>query len=179
MEHLAEIALLREQPTKAFLRMRRKWEDDQDFSRSQWELVARYAEKGCEQHGFSSASEFPSREAFAQVLEAFLGVWSLRSGANLQLDYFYRRQLSFSKSSQPDSRTLAEVVQSIIVDLRESSGATRPLYAARILTVALDQEHLERGANVHRGLRQFLPCLYRLAARGTGWPSSARSGGNR
>jgi hypothetical protein len=82
------------------------------------------------------------------------------------LDYFYRRQLIFSKSSQSDPRTLAEVVQSIVVDLRESSGATRPLYAPRILTVALDQEHLERGANVHRALRQFLPCLYRLAARG-------------
>ena len=98
------------------------------------------------------------------MLEAFLAVWSLRSGANPQLDYFYRRQ--FSKSSQSDPRTLAAVVQSILVDLRESSGATRPLYAARNLTVALDQEHLERGANVHLVLRPFLPCLYRLAARG-------------
>src|SRR5262249_10929067 len=39
LEHLAEIALLREQPTKALLRMRRKWEDDQEFSRSEWELL--------------------------------------------------------------------------------------------------------------------------------------------
>jgi hypothetical protein len=160
LDHLAEIALLREQPTKALLRMRRKWEDDQEFSRSEWELLARYAEKGCEQHGFSSDSELPSRESFAQVLEAFLAVWSLRSAANPQLDRFYRCHLNFSGSER---RTLAEVVQSIIVDLRESSGATRHLYAARILTVALDQEHLERGANVHLALRPFLPCLYRLA----------------
>jgi hypothetical protein len=64
--------------------MRRKWEDDQDFSRWKWELLARYAEKGCEQHGFSSDS-LGSRESFAQVLEPFLAVWSLRSGANPQL----------------------------------------------------------------------------------------------
>lgn len=163
LEHLAEIALLREQPTKALLRMRSKWEDDQEFSRSEWELLARYAEKGCNQHGFSSDSELPSRESFAQVLEAFLAVWSLRSGADPQLERFYRCHLTFSGS---DRRTLAEVVQSIIVDLRELSGATRPLDAARILTVALDQEHLERGANVHLALRPFLPCLYRLAASG-------------
>jgi len=56
--------------------MRRKWEGDQEFSRSEWELLARYAEKGCEQHGFSS--QLPSRESFAQVLEAFLAVLSLR-----------------------------------------------------------------------------------------------------
>jgi hypothetical protein len=124
--------------------------------------LARHAEKGCKQHGFSSDSELPSRESFAQVLEAFLAVWSLRSGADPQLDRFYRCHLIFSGSER---RTLAEVVQSIIVDLRESSGATMPLDAARILTVALDQEHLERGANVHLALRPFLPCLYRLAAR--------------
>jgi hypothetical protein len=64
LEHLAEIALLREQPTKALLRMRRKWEGDQEFSRSGWELLARYAEKGCEQHGFSSDRELNLREGF-------------------------------------------------------------------------------------------------------------------
>ena len=45
-------------------------EDDQEFSRYEWELLARYAEKGCEQHGFSSDSELPIRESFAQALEA-------------------------------------------------------------------------------------------------------------
>ena len=137
-------------------------EDDQEFSRYEWELLARYAEKGCEQHGFSSDSELPIRESFAQVLEAFLAVWSLRSGAHPQLDRFYRCHLI----SGSERRNLAEVVQSIIVDLRNSSGTTRPLHAARILTVALDQEHLEPGANVRLALRPFLPCLYRLAARG-------------
>jgi hypothetical protein len=153
LEHLAEIALLREQPTKALLRMRRKWEDDQDFSRSEWELLARYAEKGCEQHGFSSDSELP-RESFAQLLEALLVVWSLRSRANPQLDNYYRRLLEHSQS---DRYTLPEVVQGTILDLRESSGTTRPVYAARCLKVALDQEQLEPGANVHRALRPFLP----------------------
>src|SRR5215471_20598822 len=52
LEHLAEIALLREQPTKALLRMRRKWEDDQEFSRSEWELLARYAEKDASSMAF-------------------------------------------------------------------------------------------------------------------------------
>jgi hypothetical protein len=32
--------------------------------------------------------------------------------------------------------------------------------------LALGQEQLERGASVHGALRPFLPCLYRLAARG-------------
>src|SRR5215831_13751481 len=52
---------LLERPTEALLGMRRKWEDHQEFSRAEWEVLARYAEKGCEQHGFSS-DESPSRE---------------------------------------------------------------------------------------------------------------------
>jgi hypothetical protein len=50
--------------------MRRKWEEDQEFSRAEWDVLARYAETGCEHHGFSSDQELPSRESFAQVLEA-------------------------------------------------------------------------------------------------------------
>jgi hypothetical protein len=165
LDDLVEIRDLLEQPTEALLGMRRKWEDDQEFSRAEWDVLARYAEKGCEQHGFSSDDELPGCESFAQLLEAFLAVWSLRSGANPQLDRFYRGHL-VSSSSQSERYTLAEIVQSIIVDLRESPSPTRPLYAARNLKVALDQEQLERGANVHRALRPFLPCLYRLAARG-------------
>jgi len=67
---LVEIRDLLEQPTEALLRMRRKWEDDQEFSRAERSVLARYVEKGCEQHGFSSDSELPSRESFAQVLES-------------------------------------------------------------------------------------------------------------
>jgi len=163
LDDLVEIRDLLEQPTEALLGMRRKWEDDQESSRSEWDVLARHAEKGCEQHGFSSDHELPRDESFAQVLEAFLAVWSLRSGANPQLDNFYRRHLEHSHSER---HTLPAVVQSIIADLRGSLATTRPLYAARSLKVALDEEQLEGGANVHRALRPFLPCLYRLAARG-------------
>ena len=45
---LVEICDLLEQPTEALLRMRRKWEDDQEFSRAEWSVLARYVEKGCE-----------------------------------------------------------------------------------------------------------------------------------
>jgi hypothetical protein len=68
--------------------------------------------------------------------------------------------------SQSERHALPAVVQSIIADLRGSSGTTRPLHAPRSLKVALGQEQLERGASVHGALRPFLPCLYRLAARG-------------
>ena len=170
LDDLVEIRDLLEQPTQALLRMRRKWEDDQEFSRAEWDVLARYAEKGCEQHGFSSDSELPGCESFAQLLEAFLAVWALRSGANSQLDSFYLPNLC---GRQSDRSTLPEVVQHIIVGLRESSGTTMPLYAARNLKVALGQEQLERGANVHGALRPFLPCPYRLAARGH-WLSEQR-----
>ena len=163
LDDLGEIRHLLEQPTEALLRMRRKWEDDQELSRAEWSVLARYLEKGCEQHGFTSDSELPSRESFAQVLEAFLAVWSLRSGANPELDNLYRNHLEYSPSER---HTLPAVVQSIITDLRESSGSTRPIYAPRSLRLALGQEQLERGASVHGALRPFLPCLYRLAARG-------------
>jgi hypothetical protein len=39
------------------------------------------------------------------------------------------------------------------------------MYAARNLRVALDFEQLEGSANVHRALRPFPPCFYRLVAR--------------
>jgi hypothetical protein len=128
-DDLVKIDDLLEQPTEAWLGMRRKWEDDQELSRAEWDVLVRYAEKGCEQHGFSSDSGLPSRESFAQLLEAFLAVWSLRSGENPQLDNFYRRHLEHSQS---DRYTLPEVVQAIIVDIRQSSGTTGTLYAARL-----------------------------------------------
>ena len=80
-----------------------------------------------------------------------------------ELDKLYRNHLEYSPSER---HTLPAVVQSIITDLRESSGSTRPIYAPRSLRLALGQEQLERGASVHGALRPFLPCLYRLAARG-------------
>jgi len=50
--------------------MRRKREEDQEFSRANWDVLARYVEEDCEQHGFSSDQELPSYESFAQALEA-------------------------------------------------------------------------------------------------------------
>jgi hypothetical protein len=161
LEDLVEIRDLLEQPTEALLRMRRMWEDDQEFSRAEWDVLARYVEKGCEQHGFSSDSELPGiLRASARSVPR---VVSLGSSANPQLDKFYRGNFEHRQSER---HTLPAVVQSIIADLRGSPGATRPLYATRNLKVALDHEQLEGGANVHRALRPFPPCLYRLAARG-------------
>ena len=90
LDDLVKIHDLPEQPTEALLRMRRKREDDQEFIRAQWDVLARYAEKGCEQHGFSSDSALPSRESFANCSKRSSPYARLRSDTNPQLDNFGR-----------------------------------------------------------------------------------------
>jgi hypothetical protein len=159
-------------PTEALLRIRRKWEDNQELTRAEWTVLAQYAEAGCEQ--LSSDPELPSRESFAQVLEAFVAVWSLRLHVTSDIDRYYLGNLSgwtdqdkaLRTGGQPDPEIVPAVVRRMIRDLRESSGNARPSHAARNLYVALRDERLQGAASLHRALVPFLPCLYRVAARG-------------
>ena len=160
-------------PTEALLRIRSKWEDNQELSRAEWTVLAQYVESGCEQ--LSSNPELPSRESFVQVLEAFLAVWSLRVHATSEMDRYYLGNLSgwtdqrdrgLGTHGQPDPEIVPTVVRRTIQDLRESPAAARPSHAGRNLYVALRDEQLRDGVSIHRALLPFLPCLYRLAARG-------------
>jgi hypothetical protein len=114
------------------------------------------------------------RESFAQVLEAFLAVWSLRSGANPQLDKLYCNHLEHSQSER---HTLPAVVQSIIADLRGSSGTTRPLYAPRSLRLRSVRNSWSAAPVSMVRCGRF--CRTSIASRpATGWPNSARFAGS-
>ncbi len=164
---------LLEQPTEALLRIRHKWVSNLPLTRAEWTVLAQYAQSGCEE--LSSDPELPSRESFADVLEAFLAVRSLRLAGAPEMDRYYLGNLSgwtdeSDKSPrgavQPHPEVVPAVVRRIMQDLRESPGSARPSFAARNLYVALRDERLEGADSLNRALVPFLPCLYHLAARG-------------
>ncbi len=161
------------QPTEALLRIRHKWANNLQLTRAEWTVLAQYAQNGCEE--LSSDPELPSRESFADILEAFLAVRSLRLHATSELDRYYLGNVSGwmdqsdrvpRGASQPDPEIVPTILRRMIQDLRESSVSARPSFAARNLYVALRDERLEGADSLNRALVPFLPSLYRLAARG-------------
>jgi hypothetical protein len=158
-------------PTETLLGIRGKWKRNEEITRVEWMVLTQYAEQGCER--LSSYPELPSRESFAQVLEAFLAVWSLHGASDM--DRYYLGNLSgwsdeemqrVRTQGQPDPEIVPRVVRQMIRDLRESPATGRPAYAARNISVAVRDERFEGAVSLHSALLPFFPCLYGLAARG-------------
>ncbi|MGH9689224.1 MAG: hypothetical protein ACRD5K_19320, partial [Candidatus Acidiferrales bacterium] len=173
MDDRLETADLLADPGKALLTIRRKWENHQELTRAEWTVLAQYAQSGCEE--LSSDPELPSRESFAQVVEAFLAVRSLRVHVAPQNDGYYLGNLSGWAdqadrtpygSGEGDLDIIPVIGQRIIRDLRESAGTARPSFVARNLYVALRDERLKGADSLNQALMPFLPRLYLLAARG-------------
>lgn len=173
MDDRLETTALLGQPTEALLRIRRKWENNLELTRAEWTVLAQYVQSGCEE--LSSDPELPRRESFAQVLEAFLAVRSLRLHAAPEKDDYYLGNLSGWTDQGDrtprggggrDPEIIAVIIRRMVQDLRETSASERPSFAARNLYVALRDERLKGADSLNRALAPFLPRLYHLAARG-------------
>lgn len=160
-------------PTAALLRVRRKWEDNQQLTRAEWTVLAQYVQSGCDE--LSSDPELPGRESFARLLEAFLAVRELRlGGGGPRLDHYYLSNLTgwtqqseeVLKGGPQATEIVRSVVKRGIWNLRDVPGFSRPPFAGRNLYVAIRDEPLESVDSLNRVLQPFLPCLYGLAARG-------------
>jgi hypothetical protein len=159
-------------PTAALFGIRKKWEDNQQLTRAEWIVLGQYVQSGCDKP--SSDPELPTRESFAQLLEALLAIRELRHHHIPELDHYYVTNLS--GSTEQGDRILtggpeaAEIVPAgmrrMIQDLRNVPGAARYPFIGRNVYVALRDERLESVDSLNRALRPFLPVLYRIAARG-------------
>jgi hypothetical protein len=161
------------EPTKALLRIRQKWTNNLELSRAEWTVLAQYAQNGCE--NLTADPELPSRQSFADILEAFFAVRSLRQRAAPEKDRYYLGNLSgwtdrgdtvARGGIEGEPETIAVIIRRMAQDLKESSGGERPSFAARNLYVALRDEQLKGAEGLNHALTPFLPSLYRLAARG-------------
>lgn len=173
MDDRLETTSLLAQPTETLLMIRRKWENNLELTRAEWTVLAQYVQSGCEE--LSSDPELPSRESFAQILEAFLAIRSLRRHAAPEMDDYYLGNLSGwadkgggtsrgGSVREPDM--IPVVIRRMVQDLRESSASERPSFVGRNLYVALRDERLKGVESLHRTLAPFLPRLYQVAARG-------------
>ena len=160
------------QPTEALLKIRRKWENNLDLTRAEWSVLAQYVQLGCEE--LSVDPELPSRESFAQVLEAFLALRTVWVHPASVKDRYYLGNLSGWRDrvdstggvGEREAEIIPVVIQRMVKDLRELPTCERPSFSARNLTVALRDERLKGADSLNRALAPFLPRLYQLAARG-------------
>ena len=167
-----ETADLLADPTAALLGIRRKWEANQQLTRAEWTVLGQYVQAGCDNP--SSDPELPSRESFAQLLEALLAVRALRHNHAPELDHYYVGNLSgmteqrekILTAGQQGAEIVPAVVRRMIHDLRDSPGVARPPFAGRNIYVALRDERIEGADSLNRVLLSFLPVLYRVAVRG-------------
>ena len=167
-----ETADLLADPTAALLGIRRKWEANQQLTRAEWTVLGQYVQGGCDNP--SSDPELPSRESFAQLLEALLAVRALRLHHAPELDHYYVGNLSgwteqgekILTGGQQGAEMVPAVVRRMIHDLRNSPGVARPPFAGRNIYVAMRDERIEGADSLNRVLLPFLPVLYRVAVRG-------------
>src|ERR1700683_2394992 len=132
-----ETADLLANPTAALLGIRRKWTQNQQLTRAEWSVLGQYIQGGCDTP--SSDPELPSRETFAQLLEALLAVRSLRRHLSPELDHYYLSNLSgWTPQSEivlngglQGAEIVTAVTRRMIEDLRNSPGTARPPFAGR------------------------------------------------
>jgi hypothetical protein len=167
LDHRLEVADLQKSAAESLWNVRRKWDQKQGLSHAEWLFLAQYVQVGCEE--LSEDPEHPKLESFAQVLEAFLAVRSLRVDRGVELDRYYLGNLVTDGSTlnerQLDPEVVPKVTGKLIHELRQSQ-APKPVSCARNFYVALRDETLPGVAAINEALSPYLPTLFRLGARG-------------
>src|SRR2546428_768413 len=166
LEDRLEVTELLRHPTETLLGVRQKWEQERLLSRAEWIVLAPYVQLGCE--GNYEDQELARKDSFADLLEAFLAVMTLRVAGAPQRDPYYLGNLGSRPLGKQalETETLTESVKALIRELRGPGSVTRPLFAGRNLYVALRDENLEDVAAVNQVLLPYLRTLYGFAARG-------------
>ena len=167
LDYRLEVADLQKGAAESLWNVRRKWEQKQGLSHAEWLFLAQYVQVGCEE--LAEDPEHPKLESFAQLLEAFLAVRSLRVDRGVELDRYYLGNLATDGSTlnqrQLDPEVVPKVTGNLIQELRQSR-APKPVSCARNFYVALRDETLPGIAPINDALSPYLPTLFRLGARG-------------
>ncbi len=169
LDHRLEVANLQRNAAESLWSIRRKWERRQGLSHAEWLLIARYVRAGCEE--LAEDPDRPRAESFAQVLEAFLAVRTLRVDRGVALDKYYLGNLEPANGApwnerQLDPDVVPKVIARLTQELRSAERPARPVFCGRNLYVALRDETLPGFAAINDALSCYLPTLFRMAARG-------------
>jgi hypothetical protein len=169
LDYRLEVADLQKSSAESLWNVRRKWEQKQGLSHAEWLFLAQYVQVGCEER--AEDPEHPTPESFAQVLEAFLAVRSLRVDRGVELDKYYLGNLGLTDGAtlnqrQLDPEVVPKVTGSLILELRQSNGTKKQIFSGRNFYVALRDETLPGVVAINDALSPYLPTLFRLGARG-------------
>jgi len=168
LDYRVEVAELQERPTEAMWTIRQKWETKQALSRAEWIFLAQYIPIACEEVTANPAK--PDLQAYIAVLEAVLAVRALRRGSRAALDRFYLENIGVSgavpvKELEQHPEIAAEAIGNVVQQLRAAAIA-KPVFAGKLLYVALRDEEVDGIVALNRALDPYLATLFRLAARG-------------
>src|SRR5271165_5714921 len=110
------------------------------LSRAEWIFLAHHIQVACEE--LTGDPLAPRGECFAVLLEAVLGVRSLRAGRGTELDRYYLGNLinRVWNERQLDPDLAPEVVRGLIEECRASRTCKRAAPAGRCFYVAIRDE---------------------------------------
>ena len=164
-----EVAELQRSAKKSMWEIRRKLEQNRNFSRAEWVFLSQYIQIACEE--VSEDPAMPTPAAFATLLEAVLAVRGLRRNRGVELDRYYlsnignEQEASFNER-QVDPDLVPRVTARWVQQLRGSASVPRPTFAGRNFYVALRDEELPDIVALNGVLRPHMETLFRLGARG-------------
>jgi hypothetical protein len=168
-----ELANLLIEPTESLLKIRGKAEAKLPLALAEWTLVAYYCAKGAESFTSTEQGQL-SYESLAEILEAFLAVYSIAQRRKKHsLDFFYLmtlpedKQVAAKEADAVDSDDLRRVVTRTIQMLRDSAHKRRrPILAVRSLYTLLDEEKFSNIEKLNDVLWPYWNALWRVCARG-------------
>lgn len=170
-EDRLEVAELLSDATKSLAQARRKIEAGYSLSRSEWIVVAYFAQQGTEQYS-NLASTYPvSGETMRGILEAFLAAYKIRRPTKAVDDAKYLGNLPILSEEGEDvlnrkGLAVCAVVERLIQRVSEPDFYRWPQFAARNLYELLEEEHFPNIEALNSALKPSWSALWRAAARG-------------
>jgi hypothetical protein len=172
-ENRLEIVDLLEDSTKSLREMRQKVLDGNPLSQAEWAVLAHFVQQGIEAITFRLLNTL-TRQALAEVLEAFLAAYELRAEPDQGKNSYYLKNLIYQVERSMGSKQRAVTAEFVRRVVRENVGYLSnpetsqrvPLYAGRNLYVLLEEEQFKSIDALNDALRPHWLALWKLAARG-------------
>jgi hypothetical protein len=170
-EDRLEVAELLTDATKTLAQARKKIEAGYALSRSEWIVVAYFAQQGSERYSNLTPRYPVSNETAKGILEAFLAAYKIRRPGKTSHDAKYLGNLPNadwrrSRGSKQKGSRCSTVVERFIQMMSEPDPDRWPQFAARNLYELLEEEHFPNIEALNRALKPYWPALWRAAARG-------------
>ena len=173
-EERLEFVNLLSEPTDSLVKIRGKVDAKLPLSQAEWTLIAYYCQQGAELFANTGQTDI-SYESLAGILEAFLAVYGLvskRRKRGPMAPYLLTNLPSEGQTAAKPSEEIANddvqrAVNRTIHTLKNATSETpRPIHAARLLYIVLDNERFLNIEKLNEALRPYWPILWRVCARG-------------